>query len=246
MKYCKKCLMPNTRPGIKFIDGVCAGCVAYERQESTDWEKRWKELEEKCDEYRGSNGEYYDCAIAVSGGKDSHFQVYTIKERLGMNPVLLSIGNIDWTETGKKNLDNLSIRNAVNIIIQFTSELNKYKSEGINREIFEECKEKLILLLHPIAPHMTEELWSVLGNETSVHEISWPTYDKNAIVKDEVEIVVQVNGKVRDKIVVSASISKEDMEKEAINNEKIAGLISGKNIIKVIAIPKKLVNIVVK
>lgn len=108
MKYCKKCLMSDTRPGISFEDGVCSACINYEKQKTTDWNKRRKELEAICDKYRGCNGNGYDCAIAVSGGKDSHFEVYCMKEVMKMNPVLLTVGNIDWTETGRKNLDNLS------------------------------------------------------------------------------------------------------------------------------------------
>ena len=109
MKYCKKCLMPDTRPGIKFDDdGICYPCIHYEKSKTTNWEKRWKELESLCDKYRGSNGNGYDCIIAVSGGKDSHFQTYIMKEKLKMNPLLVSVGNIDWTETGRHNLQNLS------------------------------------------------------------------------------------------------------------------------------------------
>ena len=109
MKYCKKCLMPNTRPGIMFDPkGVCTGCISYENQKNIDWEKRRKEFEVICRKYRGCNGDNYDCAIAVSGGKDSHFQVYYMKEVMKMNPILLAVGNIDWTETGKRNFDNLS------------------------------------------------------------------------------------------------------------------------------------------
>jgi N-acetyl sugar amidotransferase len=109
MKYCKKCLMPDTRPGIQFHkDGICAPCHNYEKQKTTDWDQRRKELEKICNEYRGKYGDGYDCAISVSGGKDSHFQVYIMKEIMKMNPVLLSVGNIDWTETGRKNLENLS------------------------------------------------------------------------------------------------------------------------------------------
>ncbi len=108
MKYCKKCLMPDTRPGITFVDGVCAPCINYEKQKSVDWDSRKKELEALCDKYRGKYGNGYDCAIAVSGGKDSHYQVWYMKEVMGMNPVLLSISNIEWTETGRKNLLNIS------------------------------------------------------------------------------------------------------------------------------------------
>ena len=109
MKYCSKCLMPDTRPGLTFNqEGVCAACINFEKQKSTDWNKRWNELEQLCDKFRGSNGKGYDCAIAVSGGKDSHFQTYIMKEKLKMNPLLISVGNVDWTETGRKNFDNIS------------------------------------------------------------------------------------------------------------------------------------------
>jgi len=109
IKYCKRCVMPNTRPGISFNEeGVCEACLNYEKKKNTDWDARWKELEELCDKYRGSNGEGYDCAIAVSGGKDSTFQVYVLKELLHMNPLLISIDNWSWTETGRMNKANLS------------------------------------------------------------------------------------------------------------------------------------------
>ena len=101
--------MPDTRPGIKFgSNGVCAACTNYAKQKTTNWEQRFDELKTICDKYRGCNGKSYDCAIAVSGGKDSHFQTYIMKEVLKMNPLLLSVGNIDWTETGRRNLENLS------------------------------------------------------------------------------------------------------------------------------------------
>ena len=109
MKYCKNCLMPDTRPGIKFdSNGTCHACLNFQKQKTTDWEQRFNELKTICDKYRGCNGSGYDCAIAVSGGKDSHFQVYIMKVVLKMNPLLLSVGNIDWTETGRKNIENLS------------------------------------------------------------------------------------------------------------------------------------------
>ena len=101
--------MPDTRPNIYFYkDGICAPCKNYEKQKTIDWTARHKELEILCDKYRGKYGNGYDCAIAVSGGKDSHFQVYYMKEIMGMNPVLLAVGNIEWTETGRKNILNLS------------------------------------------------------------------------------------------------------------------------------------------
>jgi len=109
MKYCKKCVMPDTRPGIHFNEkGICAGCLAAEKRKKTDWKKRFKELESLCNKYRGKNGDYYDCVIAVSGGKDSHYQTYIMKEVMGMNPLLVSVGNLTWTEVGRRNIENIS------------------------------------------------------------------------------------------------------------------------------------------
>ena len=101
--------MPNTRPGLIFDqNGVCAACTNFEKQKTTNWENRFKELKALCDKHRGCNGNGYDCAIAVSGGKDSHFQTYIMKEVMKMNPILLSVGNLEWTETGRKNLYNIA------------------------------------------------------------------------------------------------------------------------------------------
>lgn len=110
MKYCKKCVMPDTRPGIKFNEeGICSACQSYERRKDIDWNKRYKELETLCDKYRGMNGDSFDCAIAVSGGKDSHYQVYLMKEVMKMNPILFSVeDNFEMTEAGKHNLKNIS------------------------------------------------------------------------------------------------------------------------------------------
>ncbi len=111
MKYCKKCVMPDTRPGIVFDEeGVCSACRSYEKQKTVDWDARYKELEALCDKYRGMNGpDKFDCAIAVSGGKDSHFQTYVMKELMGMNPLLISaLDNLQMTEAGKHNIDNIA------------------------------------------------------------------------------------------------------------------------------------------
>ena len=108
MKYCKKCAMPDTRPYIRFDDqGVCYPCLHYENRDNIDWAKRWEALERLADKYRGSNGNYYDCIVTVSAGKNSYFQTHVFKERLGMNPLLITVNNSSWTETGRHNWDNL-------------------------------------------------------------------------------------------------------------------------------------------
>ena len=104
----------------------------------------------------------------------------------------------------------------------------------------------LITLLNPVAPHITEELWEKYGDTPLLATTKWPDFDKSKTVDDEVEIVVQVNGKIKDKITVSKDIPKEDLEKTALEAEKVRQFIEGKTVIKVISVPGKLVNIVVK
>ncbi|EJX9021781.1 N-acetyl sugar amidotransferase [Campylobacter jejuni] len=105
MIYCDHCVMPNTRPGINFTKdkegkNICSACINHKNKENIDYKARFKELEALCDKYRRMNGKFeYDCAIAVSGGKDSHFQVHIMKEKLGMNPILFSVeDNFTMTE----------------------------------------------------------------------------------------------------------------------------------------------------
>lgn len=111
MKYCKKCVMPDTRPGISFNEeGVCSACLNYENRKNIDYKKRWEEFKLLCDKYRRMNGANgYDCMIAVSGGKNSHFQVYIMKEVMGMNPLLVTVeDNFPMTRAGMHNLKNIS------------------------------------------------------------------------------------------------------------------------------------------
>ncbi len=115
-----------------------------------------------------------------------------------------------------------------------------YKAEILPKEYVE----GFIKLLAPIAPHVAEELWSKLGHEGTISYAKWPTYDESKLVDNEVEIVLQINGKVRTKLTVARDIGKEDLEKIAMEDETIRSQIEGKTVRKVIAVPGKLVNIV--
>ncbi|NMH67263.1 leucine--tRNA ligase [Bacillus sp. RO3] len=115
-----------------------------------------------------------------------------------------------------------------------------YKAETLPKEYVE----GFIKLLSPIAPHMTEELWSKLGHEGTISYEAWPTFDESKLVDNEVEIVLQVNGKVKAKVMIPRDMNKEDLEKTAMENDEIKSQIEGKTIRKVIAVPGKLVNIV--
>ena len=141
MKYCQKCLMPDTRPGLTFDEnGVCAACINFEKQKATNWNNRLKELSKICDKHRGCNRSGYDCAIAVSGGKDSHFQTFYMKEVMKMNPVLLAVGNLDWTNTGLKNLENISDAFGCDVI-QFQP------NRKVARVLFNQSVELVLLVL---------------------------------------------------------------------------------------------------
>src|SRR5699024_3251924 len=99
-------------------------------------------------------------------------------------------------------------------------------------------------VLSPIAPHISEELWSRLGHGTSISYEQWPVFDESYLVDDEVEAVIRVMGKVRSKVSVAQDISKEELDKKAVSDAKIQEWIESKTIRKVIVVPGKLVNIV--
>ncbi|HEX2259406.1 MAG TPA: class I tRNA ligase family protein, partial [Actinomycetota bacterium] len=106
--------------------------------------------------------------------------------------------------------------------------------------------EAFLKLLAPIAPYLTEELWHRYGNEGSIHLQRWPEYDQEKAEADRVVMVVQVNGKVRDRIEVSAEITKDEMTSLAIASERVKAYLNGGEPHKVIAVPPKLVNVVVR
>lgn len=153
--------------------------------------------------------------------------------------------------TLKKVTEDLSekfgFNTAISALMELINEMYKYKElENENNYVIKEGIETIITILSPFAPHIGEELWQMIGKEGSIFDISWPKYDETALVKDEIEVVVQINGKVRGKLRISSNVSKEEMEKIATEDEKIKSLIEGKEIVKIVAVPKKLVNIVVK
>ena len=143
--------------------------------------------------------------------------------------------------------EKFGFNTAIAALMELINEMYKYKElDTRNDGIIREGIETIVTILAPFTPHVGEELWTMIGKEGSVFDISWPKYDEKALVQDEIEVIVQVNGKLRDKISMDANIAREDMEKIALESEKVKAAIEGKNVVKVIAVPKKLVNIVVK
>ncbi|NLN54408.1 MAG: leucine--tRNA ligase [Firmicutes bacterium] len=135
-----------------------------------------------------------------------------------------------------------SIMEAVNAAYSYMHE----KEDNVHPGIMKEALEILVLMLAPFAPHLGEELWQRLGHQPSVHLQSWPTFDHTALQVAEVEIVVQINGKVRDHLMVPTGLTREALQELALASEKIAQQVQDKQIVKVIAVPDKLVNVVVR
>ncbi|CAJ1185800.1 Leucine--tRNA ligase [Companilactobacillus paralimentarius] len=154
-------------------------------------------------------------------------------------------GKLDkvYNETVKKvteDYDALHFNTAISQMMVFVNEAHKVESMP------KSYAEGLVKLLAPIAPHMMEEIWNKLGHSESISYAAWPTYDESKLVSDTVEIIVQVNGKLRDKIEVANGTAKDKLEELALADEKVKKFTNGKNVVKVIVIPNKIVNIVVK
>jgi leucyl-tRNA synthetase len=112
--------------------------------------------------------------------------------------------------------------------------------------VVREAIETIILLMAPIVPHVMEELWSLIGYDSNLADAPWPAYDHEVAAEEEITIVIQVNGKVRSRVVVPADEDEETIKSLALGDEKIARFISGKTVVKEIYVPKKLVNIVIQ
>ena len=153
------------------------------------------------------------------------------------------------------------ITNDISNDFQFNTVISKYREltnaiydwQAKKGDLTEEDKQvlsfavvSLIKLMSPVAVHLTEEAWHDLGGEKSIHEEHWCEWDENLAKSSSITLVVQVNGKVKDKIEVDESLDQEEMKQVALNSEKVKTLTDGKTIVKTIVVPKKLVNIVVK
>jgi len=138
------------------------------------------------------------------------------------------------------DIENVKYNTAVAKLMTLVNELSK--SKAVNKEDYE----MVLKLVNPFAPHLCEEIWEKLGHEEDMVYASWPTYDESKLVESSMEIVVSINGKVRDKIVIDVNMSKDEVLELAKSTEKITQMIEGKTIIKEIFVPKKLVNLVIK
>lgn len=169
-----------------------------------------------------------------------------IDENDNLRDRVTTINNHDldkiYNETVKKvteDYEAMHFNTAISQLMVFVN--NAYKADSLPLEYVE----GLVKLLSPVVPHITEELWSKLGHVGSIAYAKWPTYDESKLVEDVVEIVVQINGKVRQHLQVSKDASREELQALALNDERIKQEIVDKEVKKVIAVPGKLVSIVV-
>ena len=142
--------------------------------------------------------------------------------------------------------ERFNFNTAISSIMELVNEMYKYRDGEINEALYGTAVRNLVVMLAPFVPHVTEEMWEHLEQEGSVHNQMWPEFDESALVKDTVEIVVQINGKIKEKMNIAGDLSREEMQKVAMEDEKVKALTEGKNVVKVIAVPNKLINIVVK
>lgn len=169
-----------------------------------------------------------------------------IDENDNLRDRVTTINNHDldkiYNETVKKvteDYEAMHFNTAISQLMVFVN--NAYKADSLPLEYVE----GLVKLLSPVVPHITEELWSKLGHVGSIAYAKWPTYDESKLVEDVVEIVIQINGKVRQHLQVSKDASREELQALALNDERIKQELADKEVKKVIAVPGKLVSIVV-
>lgn len=179
---------------------------------------------------------------AVKSGEDSYDTSALTKEEKELRRILHM--------TIKKVTDDISDRfmfnTAISSVMELVNAFYSFQDKEVNAGLVREVSLNLLKMLAPFAPHITEELWSRIVGNGSIHKQKWPKYDEKAMVQDEIEIVLQINGKVRDKIVIPAGIDRDAMQKAALAQPRVQELTAGKTIVKVICVPKKLVNLVVK
>lgn len=181
--------------------------------------------------YEGKNGAHYEEALLTEPDKEL---------RRALNATIKKV-----TEDIEQRFN---FNTAISSLMELVNAMYAYKDAGVYTcGLVHETVKDLLLLLAPFVPHVAEELWhSVIDENSSVHDQSWPAYDESALKVDNVEIVLQINGKVRGRLVVPSEASKEELEKVALADERIKSLIGDGTVRKVIAVPGRLVNIVVK
>ena len=175
----------------------------------------------------------------ISTLKPSKDDSITNEEKDLLYSVNYAIKNVD------RDIDCFSFNTAVARLMELLNGLSKYDTlEKKNNTIFIESYKNLILLLAPFAPHFCEEIWETLGNKASIFSKQYPVCDEKALVRDEVEVAVQINSKMKSKIMLANGLTEEQIKELIFKNEKLANELDGKQIKKLIIVPKRLINII--
>jgi len=144
------------------------------------------------------------------------------------------------------DLERFRFNTMLSSLMEFSNYLSKVKESGaVSNSLWEEAISYFLLLLAPTAPHLAEELWNRTEHPYSIHNQQWPEYDEELVKEEEITLVIQVNGKLRDKVIVPASISEVEAKELALGRERVKAYIDGKKLTRVIYVPKRVVNIVV-
>ena len=172
---------------------------------------------------------------------DRVYRLITSKEIVADNNGALDRVYHETVKSVTEQIEELKFNTAIAQLMIFVNAANK------EEKLYVEYAKGFIQLLAPFAPHLAEELWQAVAQTgKSISYVAWPTYDESKLVEAEVEIVVQIKGKVRAKLIVAKDLSREELQEIALADEKIKSEIADKEVVKVISVPNKLVNIVVK
>jgi leucyl-tRNA synthetase len=145
------------------------------------------------------------------------------------------------------DLDRFKFNTAIASLMELSNHLNKVWADGsVDSNVWRECVEKFLLVLAPIAPHISEEMWERMGHPYSIHQQSFPSWDEDLAAEDTVTLVVQVNGKVRDRLEVPVDIEEQAAQELALASPRIRSYTEGKAVSKAIYVPGRLVNLVVR
>ena len=145
-----------------------------------------------------------------------------------------------------EDIEKMRFNTMIAALMEFTNYLTKVKESGsVSHKDWRQSIETLLLLLAPTAPHLTEELWHRIGNDYSIHNQSWPGWDEELAKDEQITLVVQVNGKLRDRIIVPASITEDEARSLVLARQKVKAYLEGRQITKIIYVPKRLINLVV-
>jgi leucyl-tRNA synthetase len=145
------------------------------------------------------------------------------------------------------DLDRFKFNTAIASMMELTNHLNRaWAEESVEPDLWAESVEKLLLMLAPLAPHMTEELWERTGREYSIHQREFPGWDEELAADEVFTLVVQVNGKVRDKLEVPVGIPETEAQELALASPRVQSFLDGKSVNKTVYVPGRLVNVVVQ